>query len=566
MEMHYMFQLLKKFSLLLFLCLSFPVWAKVETSLLFVRLSDAMAEIKQGSPDTALPHLVQLEHHFQTIPTHKSTAGQVVLSALYSAKNSPNSDTLELLARALLAFEKEQNPIDYTARQEQFAKRIKPIYQKLVHAIEQKQLDEIQNAYKRFNNTWTVNEKIVREISLGHYGQIETAMALLRVAMLAEPANFKEMHQQVQQLGIALDDFNAGNLLQLQTTNTNAPQTLLEGIVLLEDAYSALLAQQHTQAQSAIYLFIQHWPVFEGEVRTRDSHLYTRLENDLPIIMAKSHEIANQAKLAELITNLKLLNLGSRYNAFDAMFILLREGLEALLIIMALLTTLNATKQPNAKHWVYAGAGLGILASIVGALALQQLFPTITAGIHREILEGLVGITAVIAMLFVGAWLHNKSSQQGWKHFIEQQVGNALATGSLFSMLSLSFLAVFREGAETMLFYAGILPQISLQDFLLGIVFALLCLAGIAWLMQRSASKLPLPQLFKLMTWLIYALGFKILGVSIHTLQLTQILPRHIIDELTNLPSIGLYSSWEGLSAQLLYILLILCSLKYVKE
>ena len=561
-----MFQLLKKFSLLLFLCLSFPVWAKVETSLLFVQLSDAMAEIKQGSPDTALPHLVQLEHHFQTIPTHKSTAGQAVLSALYSAKNSPNADTFELLARALLAFEKEQNPIDYTARQEQFAKRIKPIYQKLVHAIEQQQLDEIKNAYKRFNNTWTVNEKIVRETSLGHYGQIETAMALLRVAMLAEPANFKEMHQQVQQLGIALDDFNAGHLLQLQTTNTNAPQTLLEGIVLLEDAYSASLAQQHTQAKSAIYLFIQHWPVFEGEVRTRDSHLYTRLENDLPIIMAKSHEIANQAKLAELITNLKLLNLGSHYNAFDAMFILLREGLEALLIIMALLTTLNATKQPNAKHWVYAGAGLGILASIVGALALQQFFPTITAGIHREILEGLVGITAVIAMLFVGAWLHNKSSQQGWKHFIEQQVGNALATGSLFSMLSLSFLAVFREGAETMLFYAGILPQISLQDFLLGIVFALLCLAGIAWLMQRSASKLPLPQLFKLMTWLIYALGFKILGVSIHTLQLTQILPRHLIDEFTNLPSIGLYSSWEGLSAQLLYILLILCSLKYVKE
>lgn len=555
--------------LFLFLCifyLSFSAQAKTDFSSLFISLSDAMAEVKKDAPDVAHHHLLELETHFTSIPNNQSPAGQAVSNALRFAKNTPNNDTLEMLAKALLTFEKEQNPVDYSAKREQFAKRVMPIYKKLNDAIKLQDIAEIHTAYKRFNNTWTVNEKVVRETSLGHYGQIETSMTLMRVAMLAEPTNFAEIIKQSERLGVALTDFNAGNVLQPQAnTNNDAPQTLPEGIKLLSQAYSALENGHNDQARSDITLFIQQWAIFEGDVRTRDSNLYTRIESDLPVIMAKGGDSANLRQFAQLIDDLKSLDLNANYSVIDAMLILLREGLEALLIIMALITTLNVSKQPKAKHYVYLGAGLGLFASILGAIALQQLFPAITAGSHREILEGFVGIIAVIMMLFVGAWLHSKSSIQGWTKFVNKQIGKALATGSLFSMMLLSFLSVFREGAETILFYAGILPYISTFDFLLGIGFAIALLSIIAYLLHRTSTTLPIHHLFKTMTWLIYGLGFKILGVSINALQLTQTIPRSLIEYLPNIPEIGFYASWQGCLAQLGYLLLIPIIAKMMK-
>ncbi|MDO4430219.1 MAG: FTR1 family protein [Lonepinella koalarum] len=536
--------------------LNFPVSAKVEMGHLFVHLSDAMGEIKQGKPESAVNFLTVLEADLYTLP-HESEAGKTLTSALQQAKNTPNNDNIEQLSKALLAFEKEQNPVDYVAKRVQFTKRIMPVYQKLAQAVANQNLEEAQTAYKSFNTAWTLNEKAVRDTSLGHYGQIETAMTLLRSAMLSEPANFNEIQKQADLLGLALVDFNAGNTAQVQTSNKNAPQTLPEGIALLEQAYGSMRAGELEKVRSQITLFIQQWAVFEGDVRTRDGTLYSRVESDLPLMMAKAGDPQNTQQFHQLIQDLKALNVAGSYGVIDAMLILLREGLEALLIIIALLTTLKATRQPKAQGWVYGGAGLGIAASLLGAIALQQLFPAVSAGKNREILESAVGIFAVLMMLLVGAWLHSKSSLQGWQKFVNKQLGNAVATGSLFSIMLLSFLSVFREGAETVLFYAGMLPQISTQDFLLGISLALAILALVALLMTKTSAKLPIHHLFKIMTWLIYGLGFKILGVSINTLQLTQMLPRHLYESIPNLPWIGFYSSWEGIAAQGGYLLLI---------
>lgn len=553
---------LTKFNpLLAFLTLSITLsvcaYAKVETSALFVHLSDAMESVKQGDIAKSEPYLTALTQEFEAIPSHNSEAGQAVSSALTLARSQGSLEHLEQLAKALYRFEKEQNPVDYVQQRQKFAKRVLPVYQQLTEAINATDLNAVQTAFKRFNTAWTANEKVVRETSLGHYGQIETAMTLLRVTMLSEPANFAQMQTQAVTLGNTLNDFKAGKVLQAQTASTpNAPQTLPEGIQLLEKSYQAFENNHTEQANADILLFIQQWPIFEGEVRTRDGSLYTRVESELPVIMVKGNQPSNLQQFQTLINDLNRLDLAGSYGVFDAMLVLLREGVEALLIIMALLTTLNATKQPRAKRWVYAGAGLGLGASIIGAVALQLLFPALSAGTHREVLEGAVGVVAVVMMLFVGAWLHSKSSVKGWKHFVDKQVANALVTGSLIPMLSLSFLSVFREGAETILFYAGMLPLISTEDLLLGLGLALALLAIIAIIMAISSQRLPMHQLFKVMTLLIYGLGFKILGVSIHALQLTQVLPRHLVD-LPNIETIGFYATWEGIGSQLLYLLLI---------
>lgn len=545
--------------LALIFSLSIPAMAALNISHLFVTLSDTMSAVKADNPAQAKAYLQQLEQDFNALENHTSEKGQQVSQALQAIEMqaAPTLAQLETLSKALVAFEKEQNPVDYAAKRQQFAKRVMPVYQQLDQAITSQNLEEIQTVYKRFNNTWTVNEMAVRESSIGHYGQIETAMTLMRIAMLAEPANYTEMAKQSAALKAALLDFKAGNVAQMKKVE-NAPNTLDEGILLLEKSYTALSQNHVAEAQADLTLFIQQWAIFEGEVSTRDGALYTRVESDLPVILSKGNDANNLAQFRQLIDDLKAIDTSSSYGVLDAMLILLREGVEALLIIMALLTTLNVAHQPRAKRWVYAGAMLGILASIAGAIALQQFFPAVSAGTNREIIEGGVGVIAVLMMLLVGAWLHSKSSLQGWQRFVQSQVNKAVATGSLISMLSLAFLSVFREGAETILFYVGMLPLISLNDLLTGIGLAILALAIFALLMAKTTAKLPIHHLFKVMTWLIYALGFKILGVSIHALQLTKVIETSPIESLSlSIPSIGFYSNWEGIGAQLIYLILI---------
>ncbi|MFO1383263.1 MAG: FTR1 family protein [Moraxella osloensis] len=213
--------------------------------------------------------------------------------------------------------------------------------------------------------------------------------------------------------------------------------------------------------------------------------------------------------------NWRDVNPTAQYTAVDSMLILLREGLEALLIVISLLSALTAAKQVKAKKWVYAGVAFGLLASIAGAMALQLLFPAVTSAANREMFEGVIGIVAVIMMIGIGAWAQ-QIIRPIMNAYIKRHMGQAMTAGSFVSLFGLSFLSVFREGAETILFYVGILPNISMSNFLTGIGLALVALAAVAWVMLRTSVKLPIPQLFKLLTWVIYLLGFKILGVGLH--------------------------------------------------
>ena len=141
---------------------------------------------------------------------------------------------------------------------------------------------------------------------------------------------------------------------------------------------------------------------------------------------------------------------------------------------------------------------------------------------------------------------------------MDNQMKTVTKTGSFISMFALSFLAVFREGAETILFYVGILPRISRFEFILGISLALLVLLIIAFLMNK-ASQFFLPhKVFFILTWMIYALAFKMLGVSVHALQLTNMAPNHLLSSFPTIDLLGIYPSWEGLGSQLVFLIIVL--------
>ena len=533
---------------------------RVPMSHLYVTLSDAMAESKSGRDEQAKAHLIELQNAFNAIQNttqSQTVKGQAVNQAIAQAINHPQPEQLSALSNALYAFEQEQNPVDYSAKRQAFKKQMVPAYEQLNQAIEQASAHDaasLKAAYQQFNAAWLGNERVVRNTSMGHYGQMETAMALMRVALETAPLDLGKIRQQSQHLKSAIDSYNRGETVAA----ASGAYDFNGGVQLLRDGLGAFRSGQLSQGQEKLTTFITIWPNIEGEVSTRNPSLYSRVENQIPVILAHGNDAAQQNTLSHLIDELEQINPQAQYGAIDAMLILLREGVEALLIVMALVSALNVAQQPQGKKWIYGGVVAGLIASVLGALALQKLFPAVSAGASREKLEGFVGIAAVLMMLMVGAWLHSKSSIQSWNAYIKKHMGKALSTGSLISLFGLSFLAVFREGAETIVFYAGILPKISTQAFLSGIAAAIVLLLALAWIMAKTSVTLPVAKMFRILTWLIYALGFKILGISLHALQLTGIVP------MTPLPStwlesnaLGIYPTVETLAAQALYIGLI---------
>ena len=534
-----------------------PVNKKLNLSPLFVDLSDAMGASKHHDFDQAKVQLTQINRAFSDLESRDSPMGKQVATALQQALQNPSSEHLSALSSALYEFEREQNPVDHSAKRKIFKTQIVPAYERLNQVINRAASDniaELQQAYQQFNRVWLSNERVVRNTSMGHYGSIETAMALMRVAIESSPPNIDKIKQQSLALKTALDSYHSGETAVV----TQSTHTLNDGTQLLREGFNAFQANNISQGQDKLTRFIEIWPSIEGDVSTRNPALYSRIENQIPVILAKGNEPMQQNALNELISELASINPNQQYSAVDAMLILLREGVEAMLIVIALISALNVAKQPQGKKWVYAGVLAGLLASVIGAIVLQRLFPAVTAGTHREVLEGFIGLFVVVMMLMVGTWLHSKSSLQSWNAYIAKHMGKALTTGSLVSLFGLSFLSVFREGAETIVFYAGILPKISMNDFLTGIFAALLVLAVLAVLLLKTSIKLPIAKLFNVLTWVIYALGFKILGISVHALQLTGYLSlTSVQNQWLENSDLGLFATVETLSAQAMYILII---------
>jgi len=528
-----------------------PVQAESYSDL-FIKITDATTAVRDKDQEKAHTLVAEIKEEFLKKANHDSKAGKEVQKSL-DLEGEITEKQLVTVSTSLLAFEKEQNPVDLDAEKEKLETRLQPYFEKLQEAITAKDLQATRKAYADLNNTWTRNEAVVRDHSTAYYGKVETAISFLRSAIETEPTNFDSIQSSYNDLKNVLDQFISGE--KIEETSSNL--TLSDGIKLLKKALSLFQANDTSQASQVMKEFITIWPTIEGDVSTTNPSLYTRVESQSPVIMVKGKESKYQKQLEALISDLSAIDTTASYSAVDSMLILLREGVEALLIVMALVTVLKSAKLVKGLKWVYAGALLGILASAAIAVALQFLFPAVTSASNREVIEGAVGIIAVGMMIVIGIWLHRKSSVKKWNQFMESQMKAVTATGSFISMFALSFLAVFREGAETILFYVGILPRIRSFDFFLGIGLALAVLAILAILMTKASRLVKPHKIFFILTWMIYALAFKMLGVSLHALQLTNMLPNHILSNFPTIDWAGIYPSWEVLACQVLFVLIV---------
>lgn len=530
---------------------------------LYIAIGDAIMASKQDDKPAAETALKEFKAAWKQ-EDHVAEESKQVESALKEAEQAEGSaqrlEALTVLSKALHALEKAENPVDEQAERLAFEKAVTPDLEKLGEAIRSNDVEAIRASEKKFLAVWTRNERPVREQSIAAYGTIETQMAFLRIALAENSPNQADLEQTYTALQQAITSFAAGETAQASAPVTDASLETLTS--LLADSRAALAEEDTDTAVAKLREFITSWPNVEGQIRTKDAALYTEIESQLPLLAGKlTSENADSSKIsgeiASLQQKIELIQESTSYTFWDSALILLREGLEALLIIIGLVAFLKKAEQPQLSKWIYTGSAVGIFASIVTAVLMTTVLNSVTIGSSREIMEGAIGLAAAAMMIGIGAWLHRKSSVTAWNDYIARQMGTAISSRSAWAIGLLSFLTVFREGAETVVFYVGIAPNMELSEFLLGIAVALIILAAVAIVLLKAGSRIPIHRLFTVATVFIYALAFKIIGVSIHTLQLTDVFPSSIVNGLPVVSAIGFYPTWETIAGQLILVLTI---------
>jgi high-affinity iron transporter len=438
------------------------------------------------------------------------------------------------------------------------AKALLSPLQTCLDAIRGGRIDDAKEAFKRFDQGWSKAETAIRADQAAAYGAIETKISLARVPLQADPPKAEAAASAVAGLMQTIEDYANGKLAAQAQAQPSA-SSISGALQLLQKAQDAIRSGSYAAASEQLQQFIALWPSVESAVQTRSPDAYASIENEMTAAAGQLQSeppqgTAAAATIAAMQRELAAIDTPVAYTAWDAALILLREGVEALLVLAALLAFLQRTGNAAKTKWVWSGAAAGLLASVLLAALLTLAIAGVAAGSTREMLEGVTGLVSVAMLLTVGAWLHGKSQAHAWQRYIEGRVGTALASGSLWSLLAVAALAILREGAETAIFYIGIAPYIAPLQLLLGIAGALAVLVLLGYAVVKGSVRLPLRPFFLTATVLIYYLVFKFLGQSVHALQVSGALPAHASPHLPAWNLLGLYPTWESTLPQLVVL------------
>ncbi len=416
-----------------------------------------------------------------------------------------------------------------------------------------------QEAYTKFDKGWFDIEDGVKAQSRPTYKAIEDALSDVKFTFNLQPFDQTKAMDALKKLdGVNEAFINSAPASTTTTqTDTSSSKASFKSLVgYLNESLDAIAANNPDKAAAEIKEFQAAWPSLETFVSAKSVSTYSAIENNMARAYAQLKSSpadlgGAKTSINQIKTDLAPYVEGNSYGVFDATTVLLREGLEALLVIAALLTFLNRSGNADKRKIIWIGSGLGIAASLVVAVILNLIFAGAeSAGANREIMEGLTGLFAASMLFYMSYWLHSKSNTRAWQKYIKVKSTAALATGRAFSLGLLAFLAVFREGAETALLYMGIAPSISLSDLLLGIGIGLAALAALAVLILVAGMKLPLRPFFQIASFLIFYIGFKFIGTGIHSLQVAGLLPASPASYLPENSFFGIFPTWETTIAQ----------------
>ena len=238
--------------------------------------------------------------------------------------------------------------------------------------------------------------------------------------------------------------------------------------------------------------------------------------------------------------------------------IILREGFEMVLVIGALLAYVARAHKPSMQRPIYTGVSLGIVASLATAFIMGELIRLHPAA--SDVLEGATMLIAAAVLFWVSYWLISKSESAKWHRYIEGRVQTALSRGGRVALASAAFLAVYREGFETVLFYQALYASAPAASIAisLGFLSGAIGLALLYLLLRRLHVQIPIRQFFFVTGLFLYVMAIVFAGQGVHELQGAGILSVTPLPSLPTIRLIGMYPSLETLLAQAVLAALLL--------
>jgi high-affinity iron transporter len=317
------------------------------------------------------------------------------------------------------------------------------------------------------------------------------------------------------------------------------------------DAYIAFEPlETHARAKNPglVAAMERHFADFKGAINANDLRTAERtrkvIEAELPAVVALTQPTS-----------------GAWAAFLESFLIILREGFEAILVVGAVVAFLIKTGHREQLHAIWVGAGLGLLASAVTAVILKTVLSAAPAS--SEVIEGITLLIAVAVLFSVSYWLISKVEAAKWQQFIREKVNAALAQGGGKALAFVAFLAVYREGAETALFFQALFNEghhlaVPLS---LGILIGFAALAVVFTLFYRFGVRIPLRPFFAITGVLLYYMAFVFAGKGIRELQEGNAISITPIPGLPHVTAMGIFPTVETLLAQLLLLTLFVFAL-----
>lgn len=457
--------------------------------------------------------------------------------------------TLVLLATPVLALDSNAALTDANT-----------VLEKTYNLVESGDIGAAKETYSEYSKAWGDYEDSIKSQSKQAYGDIEDKMGMIQFLFSQDPVQKDKLLNAIKDLKQTNEGFIQGKYNEASAPKGDNKTQVKDLVVILENAKDQIKGGDNAAALKSMKDFSSKWLDVEGLILTKSHKIYNDAEKDM--VTAKAYLSVNPIQpekalnvVERMIGYMSQVSGNNSYSMVDVMTIILREGLEALLVVVALLGFLKKSGNEDKKGWIFGGVGIGLVISCIIAVLVKILFTSGTFGNNNFLISGWTGIFAAVMLIYVSYWLHSKSSADEWQNYVKNKSSRALATGSLFSLGFLAFLAVFREGTETVLFYIGMASSVSLPVLLSGIAIGSGILVLVAFLILKLGLRIPMKPFFMISSLLVFYLGLKFTGMGINGLQNAGVLSATSSDNLPTISWLAVYPSWQGVIPQIALIL-----------
>ncbi len=337
----------------------------------------------------------------------------------------------------------------------------------------------------------------------------------------------------------------------------------------LEKSYKAYRSGKRDIAQKyALASYLEGIELVENVLKASSPEIVNKLERDMIAYRKAISDVDGESVthyyhiLKEEINTARAELEGIDYSfafMYGAAFsILLREALEALLIILIILSILKPLNIRNAIPAVHIGWIIAVAIGFAGWFFTDNLVTI--SGASRELMEGIGAAIAVIVLLYAGVWLHSHSEVKKWTTFVKEKVSDVSSSGSLVGLAVFSFIVVFREAFEVVLFLASLKlnnPETADSAFMWALITAVVVIGIIAYLFMRYTHRLPLGKIFRFSYYVIAILAVILTGKAVSAFQEVGYLSINLLDFMPQIDILGIYPNVQCISAQFLVLLLL---------